>query len=255
MSAQSYIEYIFLDYLYSQEFDKLYCDRWIPSKDMDEAFKKSYFASFESYGVIPPNADVDLIENIKSQFIENNVLQSAGDQYTGEHRRLPRVNKDDFVSRLRDLNEVKSTIDKLGADALASAISRIASERGWNDTPVVDTSASDNSVPDRTAPAADRIVSLSHNQVSEYEERASEIIASVEQLNVIEGEVGLREVILGQLKAGRELIRTGLFKVFVLEVTLLNALGFLAQRYEKEVIGALAAALMAELLNAFGGVS
>ncbi len=103
-----------------------------------------------------------------------------------------------------------------------------------------------------SAPASDRIVTFSDNQISDLEDKTSEIISAISAQNQIDGSPGLREILIGQLKAGRELIRAGSFKLYVLEVTLIQSLTFLAQRYEKETIGALAAALLSALLKHIG---
>lgn len=103
-----------------------------------------------------------------------------------------------------------------------------------------------------TSPASDRIVRFDNNQISKIEEKTDEIINGVEQLNSIGDRAGLRELILGQLKAGRELVRSGCFKLYLLEVTLLDALRNLAIKYEKEAVGALANALIEAILKAVG---
>lgn len=102
------------------------------------------------------------------------------------------------------------------------------------------------------APASDRIVTLSHNQIGELEQSTSELIEVVSARNEIEENVNFRDVVLGQLRAGRELIRAGSVRVFVLQITLLDTLRYLAKRYEKEAIGALASALIAALLQHLG---
>lgn len=102
------------------------------------------------------------------------------------------------------------------------------------------------------APASDRIVSFSDNQVVEVEAKASELIEAVASQNQLDEEPGLREVILGQLKAGRELIRAGSFRLYVLQITLIESLHFLAKRYEREAIGALAASLITALAKHIG---
>ncbi len=102
------------------------------------------------------------------------------------------------------------------------------------------------------APASDRIVNFNDNQISDLDEQTTRVIEAVSTQNQIDDEPGLREVILGQLKAGRELIRAGSFRIFFLEATLIQSLTFLVKRYEKEAIGALAAALLGALLKHIG---
>jgi hypothetical protein len=109
-----------------------------------------------------------------------------------------------------------------------------------------------SSLQEHTIPASDRTVTLNDNMAREFDDKTTEIISAVERENRIEGEEGLREVIVGQLKAGRELIRAGSFRLYVAQVTLLEALAFLAKRYEREAIGAMAAALLTALTNHFG---
>jgi len=102
------------------------------------------------------------------------------------------------------------------------------------------------------APASNRVVAFTDNQVGEFDLKATEVIEAVAAQNQIDGEPGLRELILGQLRAGRELIRAGSFKVVLLELTLIDTLRFLAKRYEKELIGGLAAALLTALAKQIG---
>lgn len=103
-----------------------------------------------------------------------------------------------------------------------------------------------------SAPAADRIVRFSDNEVLELEAKTSEIIEGVEALNSIGEQAGFRDLILGQLRAGRELVRAGSVKVYLLQITLIDTLNFLAKRYEHDVIGALASALAIALAKHLG---
>ncbi|SNS58501.1 hypothetical protein SAMN06295955_102173 [Sphingopyxis indica] len=100
--------------------------------------------------------------------------------------------------------------------------------------------------------ASDRVVQFSHNQVESLSKKSTEIIDLVSKENSIDQTPGLREQILGQLKAGRELIRAGCARVYLLQLALVETLTFLAKRYEKEAIGALASQLVAELIKIFG---
>jgi len=108
----------------------------------------------------------------------------------------------------------------------------------------------DISVP--LVPASDRVVTFSDNQVTILEEQTTAVIDAVSAQNQIDDDPGLRELILGQLKAGRELIRAGSFRLYFLELTLIETLRLLAKRYEKEAIGGLASALIAALIKHIG---
>lgn len=100
-------------------------------------------------------------------------------------------------------------------------------------------------------PASDRIVTLNHNQVDILDAEAGKIIEAVSEQNQI-GRVGLREMIIGQLKAGRELIRAGEFKLYLLRGTLINTLAWLAKKFEKDLIGDLAVKLLEALAEHLG---
>lgn len=100
-----------------------------------------------------------------------------------------------------------------------------------------------------TVPASDRIVSLSDNQQSELEGASSELIAEVEKSNGIDGDPTFRQIVLGQLKAGRELIRAQIFNAELMRLIMMDALKSLINKYDGHVIGAAAATLMELLIK------
>ena len=105
---------------------------------------------------------------------------------------------------------------------------------------------------DFEAPASDRVVTFSDNEVANLDSQTSQIIDAVSAQNQIDGNPGLRELLLGQLKAGRELIRAGSCRIHLIELTLIETLKFLAKRYEREAIGGLAAALITAIAKHIG---
>ncbi|MBJ6123108.1 hypothetical protein [Sphingomonas mollis] len=116
----------------------------------------------------------------------------------------------------------------------------------------LDAIASQSVVKETKVPASDRVVTFSDNQVTELDEQTTAIIDAVSAQNQIDGVPGLRELVLGQLKAGRELLRAGSFRLYLIELTLIETLRMLVKRYEKEAIGGLASALIAVLLKHIG---
>ena len=96
-------------------------------------------------------------------------------------------------------------------------------------------------------PASDRVVSLSHNEVIEAEQPVSELIGSLEADNGNPNQIGMRERLLGEMKAGRELIRAGSYRAYLLYETLVRALGELVKRYGNPTLAALANALLGAL--------
>ncbi|WP_375403872.1 hypothetical protein [uncultured Sphingomonas sp.] len=102
------------------------------------------------------------------------------------------------------------------------------------------------------APAANRVVSFSDNEISELDLKATEIIQAVSGQNQIAELPGLRELMIGQLQAGRELIRAGSTRIYLLELTLIQSLKFLIKRYQDQLIGGLASALLTALVKSIG---
>ncbi|OMJ33996.1 hypothetical protein BSZ14_00830 [Sphingomonas sp. Sph1(2015)] len=147
-------------------------------------------------------------------------------------------------------HELFEDYHELGSGWLKRAIDGL--RRKVEEDGVPSESAFGSLVEAEVAPGSDRIVSFSDNQVSELEKKTGEIIDEVAAQNQIDGDPGLREIILGQLKAGRELIRAGTFRLYFLELTLIETLKFLAKRYEREAIGGLASALIAALAKHIG---
>lgn len=98
-------------------------------------------------------------------------------------------------------------------------------------------------------PASDRIVSLSDNQRVELEISSSELIAEVEKSNGIDGDPTFRQIVLGQLKAGREMIRAQIFSAELMRLIMMDTLKSLIKKYEGHAIGAAAATLMELLIK------
>ena len=110
-----------------------------------------------------------------------------------------------------------------------------------------------NSAPDENAnipiPATDRIVRLDHNQISEADASVSEVISALETDNGDPDAVGLRERLLGQMRAARELIRVGEYRAYLMYELLVRTLGEIIKRYGNPAIIALANALLSALVS------
>ena len=98
-------------------------------------------------------------------------------------------------------------------------------------------------------PASDRIVSLNHNQLAAVVQPIDDLVGALDADNGDPDQPGLREQILGEVRAGRELIRAGTFRSFLLYETLVRALGELIKRYSNPTIVALANALLGALVS------
>lgn len=252
---ESYLLFCLFQQLGSKAFRANAVDKWIPKDEMLGLFQSAMRDGMAQYGIRSGSVYDDLAARLVDNFLGEGVITTEGDKYSGEFFKISDAGRNNYVSYFVTNDEVAQRIKNLGIDILATALARIAEEDGL--ASLEGTSDTKDHVALHVAampqvPAADRLVSLSHNEQSEFDERTSEIIDAVDDLNVIEGAPGFREVIIGQLKAGRELIRAGSFKAYLIELTLIETLQFLAKRYEKEMIGGLAAALALALLKHIG---
>jgi hypothetical protein len=97
------------------------------------------------------------------------------------------------------------------------------------------------------APPSDKIVDLDKARIAKIDTALSHLIEVIEKDPDFPDTEGVRRRLLGQFKAGRELILAGSFRPYLLYATLLRALGELAARYQESVIG-IAARKLIDLL-------
>lgn len=115
-----------------------------------------------------------------------------------------------------------------------------------------DGDSSDSLIPDNLAPTSDGLVSLSHNQFKEIDEPTGQLLEQLEQDNGIPDHPGLKERLVGQIRAGREILRAGEFQLVLFKDTMLAGLRELSQRYGDYAIGAAASALLTLILHVLG---
>ena len=100
------------------------------------------------------------------------------------------------------------------------------------------------------APASDRLVRLDHNQISNLDSQILELVNELEAKDIGDPDhPGLRERILGQIRAGRELVLSGQFKAYLLYEVLVKALGELIEKYGNPTIKVLANALLDAIVS------
>lgn len=176
-----------------------------------------------------------------------NVFDYIDDEWAGQYVRFRSGRYPKFREQYLGGNQIHAVSTKIGKrfypDAFQNYVQKEIVGDDLNDVIAIE---------DVRAPASDRIVTFSDNQISELSDQADLVIAEISAQNQIDNSPGLRELLLGQLRAGRELIRAGSFKLYLMELTLLDTLRFLARRYEHEAIGGLAAALITALMKHMG---
>lgn len=90
---------------------------------------------------------------------------------------------------------------------------------------------------DSLVPASDRIVKLSHNQQAELESSSTELIGELGKENSVDGDADLKDRLLGQIRAARELIRAQSVRAYLLYEMVFSVLVSLVERYKGQAIG------------------
>lgn len=241
-----YIEYALAKYIHSGEFDELFSTGWMTESDFREKIARISQNAFKYHGVDFGGRYQDLANDIIGKVVEANGFYFDGDDYAGRWVHFDQSKKDEITLDILNNNEVATRIERLGSQALLRALSRIAEEdSGLPVSPSVDdalrTSVDENI---EEIPASDRVVRIDHNQILEVENDLQGIIDDLQFENGIDGEEGLRELVLGKLRAGKELLRAGVFTAQSIYYTLLVGLRMLVEKYQDHAIGAAAGSLL-----------
>ena len=258
-AAREYVEFLFLNRIHSRVFDNLAGEKWIPEAVMKMHFEDAVRNALFDQGYDAGDNYLDVANEHYEKMFTLNVIETEGDEYTGTFARFEVNNKDSYVLVARRENDVESRIGKLGKPALAVALAALAEKAGWKQAEYEmalesdDLSAEDDGGTIEI-PASDRFVTLGHNQQAEIEQSSNDVIAALEQENSVDGDPSARAWMLGQLKAGRELVRAQVVNVWLLEQTVLRVLGTLIEKFKDHAIGAAAKGLVDLLMKyIFGG--
>ena len=203
-------------------------------------FYNAYLGEFEVQNLLDCKF---LSELIFQEMLDNGVISKIEVDFSGEYYKFVAENYPSFSNQVLSQDPLYQLSKEIGQRFFPELFA------AYRSIPDSETKAE---LIGLGIPASDRVVSLTHNQVSELELATTEIIEAVEDQNKIGDSKGVRELVLGQLKAGRELVRAGCVRAYLVHITLIETLSFLAKRYEKETIGALATALIDALLKYFG---
>ena len=191
------------------------------------------------------------VEQVADWVLASQAFETKGNSYTGTWCKLDQGGQQGLVSHFRTIDEEGLLLNQLGGNAILAALSNVGRELGWTSNSDNDGN-SDGQSNSSGVPASDRIVTLGHNQRQEIEAPIDEVLDLIEPENSIAGEDGLRELVIGRLRAGRELIKAGIFSVRSLELTLIVGLRMLVERYGDAAIALVATKLLDMLLKQYG---
>jgi hypothetical protein len=202
-------------------------------------------------GLVP-----ERLEYLGRQLERNGFIRVINDTYAGDYI-TPlsgwgvsyRLNK---IKEAEPSNGITYALDR-GVGLLNRAFSN---KSFWEDldqeianTPV---EIADDAAVGDLAPSADGFVSLSHNQFKEIDEPTAHLLDELERDNGIPDHPGLKERLVGQIKAGRELLRSGEFQLGIFKDTMLSGLKEVNERYGDHAIGAASSALLTLILHVLG---
>jgi len=252
VKPQDYLEYAYLRDLTSSAFDKIVVkpnSGWIEMVEFRSKFDAAWDATFQSYGTdYPPNGFMD-VDGMIDQMIKDGVIEIREVPYVGVYGRTSVTGKDEFIEAILAENPVTELVKEFGESILAKALKNLADIENWG----IGETEDDKAINKLTfAPGSDRLVSLNDNQIKNLLSSTEAVIEQVAKENGIDGDSKLRARIVGQLKAGKELILSGIFRLELLRLSLIDSLIILAKKYKKEAIGAVASVLLAELVKVLG---
>ena len=191
-------------------------------------------------------------KNVAQRLMDLGIIEKIDDVYAGNYFKSPSpANIPAIVNDLNmDAENIKFAFTQ--GDPLFSRAFK--NEMFWQDIDQTDEQQrSSDDIEDSEAniivPASDRIVRLNDNQIRETNQQAGLLIKELEIDNGNPDYAGLRERLLGQLKAGRELIQAGEFRAYLLYEVLVKALNELIRKYGNPAIAALANALLGALVS------
>lgn len=246
-----YIHFVLQTYAADKNFDAIFGENWIEEEDLPVLISTFIQRSFAEYGINPQGKYGEHGWVVFEYLVSQGAILKDGDEYSGFWYKLQPDFKRKAVSDLIKQNAATKRVTRIGEAALARALQKIADEDGLEATDPQH-EAKDLAEPDAeaqlTIPASDRLVTLSHNQISEFEQSVDVLVTELEADNGDPDFPGLRERLLGQIKAGRELILAGQFKAYLLYEVLVKALNELILKYGNETIKSLANALLGALV-------
>jgi len=222
------------DYPYVQS--AVLCELRDRINDMQGHFflEEDYVNMFDAF--FPMNIRPGILAEVLHDLVSKGVFEEIRDDRAGSFFRLSR---DELLNRYNDETSDPSSLTSkyklIGQQFLASALQlSVQTDEGGDE---LETKSFD-------IPAAGRLVEISHNQSSAIDNPTLEIINALEADNGLPEEPGFRERILGQIKAGRELIRAGIFDAQLFYLSMIVGLKMLIEKYKEHAIGAAASKLI-----------
>ena len=206
-------------------------------EELTSAIVAHILAHLADYEVSNRIDAVPIVDKIFDEMLAAGCFAELADDFAGKYYRPAPAHIDAFKQNALANDEFHSRADAIGEARYFGDVFRAFID-GETEEP--------NAGIVLPVPASDRIVTLDHNQRTIVEAPLSSLIDDVREDNEILDE-GVKERLLGQLSAGRELISSGSVRAYLLYHTLIRGLMELVARYRGRAI-AVAAERLIELL-------
>ena len=248
---EAYLEFLFANFIRSADYDDAFGGTWVPQSEVSRINETAYRMAFDKYDFSTAPFDyIDLFENVFKEVVAGGGIVSEGDEFSGYWFKLNPPAKANIIKQILARNPAAQRLSALGEAApvaFRNALRKIVYELSDSDGSI-ESEGELEADPRIEAPASDRLVTLTHNQISEFQQSVDTLVKELEADNGDPQFPGLRERLLGQLKAGRELILAGQVKAYLLYEVLVKALNELITKYGNETVKRLADALLGALV-------
>ena len=217
--------------------DKAWPEGFQRKSDMLEHLHASTFPELEKYD--PRLSDLtiaSLMEGLLQDLEAHSGITKKSDRFAGDYyiASLPHIQQ--FKTSFQQQSELNTTAMEIGFERFFS--DAFAGFRQDPEGDRVDSSV----VP--APPTDNRVITVSKAQLAQIEQPLVSVIDAVRSDNEIASHPAFRVRVLGQLKAGHELLLSGVVKAQLLYWVLLRALGELVEKYGKKAIGVAAGKLI-----------
>jgi hypothetical protein len=180
-----------------------------------------------------------LAERLFDEVRDSGGIALASDRFAGEYFTAVPPHIAEFRKGQLSSNPIHALASNIGVDRFFSDVFA-----GYRQDPDIDRSELDPLPP---PPLDNRTITIEPAQTKKIDAPLTELIQQVEADNGLPDVPGFRERMLGQLKAGREMLLSGCIRAQLFYWVLLKALGELVEKYGQKAIG-VAAARLIELL-------
>jgi hypothetical protein len=253
VTPSDYIEFVLFEAFKEGEFDKkIVKDNgtgWLKKTSARQVFAQYAKDRLGRFGHTVPKEATEFGLIAFDSMLQESVFEEKAVPYGPVYVRTSVDDKDNYLNeRLRN-NGVAKLVEEFGPSIIADVIANLATMENWGLDAEPESAAFELQ---KTAPASDRIVTLSHNQISEIEDQAISLFKELDDGWSAPNEPDETSLAVGQVRGGLELVRAGILRIDLFKMSMIAGLKLLIERYKDHAIGAAAGNLLSVILKHFG---